>query len=131
MPPSLTEWLPEDHLVWTVLGAVDAMDLDRFNEAYRLGGAGRAAYDPAMIGLSSTGRRNAVWLVTLRVGSDDGACLGDAAVVVEARPEGGPERRQPRATVGHPWEPAMPRSSGCQARWMLQAVVRQRRSSAR
>ena len=27
MPPSLVEWLPEDHLVWTVLGAVDAMDL--------------------------------------------------------------------------------------------------------
>ncbi len=25
--------------------------------------------------------------------SDDWACLGDAAVVVEARPEGGPERR--------------------------------------
>jgi len=49
MPPSLTEWLPEDHLVWTVLGAVDAMDLDRFNEHYRLGGAGRAPYDPAMM----------------------------------------------------------------------------------
>ena len=30
MPPSLTEWLPEDHLVWTVLGAVDQMDLGRF-----------------------------------------------------------------------------------------------------
>jgi hypothetical protein len=43
MPPSLLEWLPEDHLVWTVLGAVEVMDLDRFNEAYRLGGAGRAA----------------------------------------------------------------------------------------
>src|ERR1700685_1002598 len=49
MPPSLVEWLPEDHLVWTVLGAVDQMDLDRFNEAYRLGGAGRAPYDPAML----------------------------------------------------------------------------------
>ncbi len=48
MPPSLVEWLPEDHLVWTVLGAVDQMDLDRFNEAYRLGGAGVPAYDPAM-----------------------------------------------------------------------------------
>ena len=43
--------------------------------------------------LSSTGRRNAVWPVTLRVRRDDWACLGDAAVVVEARPEGGPERR--------------------------------------
>ena len=49
MPPSLVEWLPEDHLVWTILGAVDQMDLDRFREGYRLGGAGRAPYDPAML----------------------------------------------------------------------------------
>ena len=49
MPPSLLEWLPEEHLVWTVLGAVDQMDLDRFKEGYRLGGAGRAPYDPAML----------------------------------------------------------------------------------
>ena len=49
MPPSLSEWLPEDHLVWTVLGAVDQMDLGRFTEAYRLGAAGRAPYDPAML----------------------------------------------------------------------------------
>ena len=49
MPPALSEWLPEDHLVWSVLGAVDEMNLERFREAYRLGGAGRAAYDPAMM----------------------------------------------------------------------------------
>src|SRR5437763_60292 len=49
MPPSLTEWLPENHLVWTVLGAVDQMDLGRFREAYRLGAAGRAPLDPAMM----------------------------------------------------------------------------------
>jgi transposase len=49
MPPVLVEWLPEDHLVWTVLGAVEQMDLDRFREAYRLGAAGRAPYDPAMM----------------------------------------------------------------------------------
>src|SRR5437763_16380662 len=49
MPPSLSEWLPEHHLVWTVLGAVDQMDLDRFREGYRLGGSGRAPYDPAML----------------------------------------------------------------------------------
>ena len=49
MPPSLSEWLPEDHLVWTVLGAVDQMDLGRFREAYRLGAAGRAPYDPQML----------------------------------------------------------------------------------
>jgi transposase len=49
MPPSLVEWLPEDHLVWTVLGVVDQMDLCRFREGYRLGAAGRAPYDPAML----------------------------------------------------------------------------------
>ena len=49
MPPSLQEWLPEDHLVWTVLGVVEQVDLDRFNEAYRLGGAGRPAFDPQVM----------------------------------------------------------------------------------
>jgi transposase len=49
MPPSLGDWLPDDHLVWTVLGAVDQMDLGRFAEHYRLGAAGRAPYDPAMM----------------------------------------------------------------------------------
>jgi transposase len=49
MPPSLVEWLPEDHLVWTILGVVDQMDLGRFNDAYRLGAAGRPAYDPQMM----------------------------------------------------------------------------------
>src|SRR5579863_9831684 len=49
MPPSLSEWLPENHLVWTILGAVEQMDLGRFTEAYRLGAAGRAPYDPAMM----------------------------------------------------------------------------------
>src|SRR5947209_4876311 len=49
MPPSLGDWLPDEHLVWTVLGAVDQMDLSRFAERYRLGAAGRAPYDPAMM----------------------------------------------------------------------------------
>src|SRR5437588_5138952 len=49
LPPSLTDWLPEDHLVWTVLGAVEEMDLDVFYGAYRANGQGRAAYDPAMM----------------------------------------------------------------------------------
>jgi transposase len=49
MPPSLADWLPEDHLVWTVLGAVERMDLDRFYGAYRANGQGRAAYDPGMM----------------------------------------------------------------------------------
>src|SRR5438270_3611247 len=49
MPPSLVEWLPEDHLVWTVLGAVDQMDLGCFADRYRLGAAGRAPFDPAVM----------------------------------------------------------------------------------
>ncbi len=49
MPPSLGEWLPEDHLVWTVIGAVEQTDLSRFRDVYRLGAAGRAPLDPAMM----------------------------------------------------------------------------------
>jgi hypothetical protein len=49
LPPSLTDWLDEDHLVWTVLGAVDQMSLERFYGAYRANGQGRAAYDPALV----------------------------------------------------------------------------------
>ncbi len=30
MPPSLREWLPENHLAWCVLDAVAAMDLSGF-----------------------------------------------------------------------------------------------------
>lgn len=44
--------------------------------------------------LSSTGRRNTGWPVTLEGAGDKLGCdLRDTAVVVEARPEGGPERR--------------------------------------
>jgi hypothetical protein len=47
LPPSLREWLPEDHLVWFVLDSVAEMDLAAFNGAYRQDGWGRAAHDPA------------------------------------------------------------------------------------
>jgi transposase len=49
LPPSLREWLPEDHLAWFVLDAVDAMDLRLFFAGYRGDGWGRAAHDPAMM----------------------------------------------------------------------------------
>ena len=49
LPPSLTDWLAEDHLVWTVLGAVEQMNLDAFYGAYRANGQGRAAYDPQVM----------------------------------------------------------------------------------
>jgi hypothetical protein len=38
LPLSLTDWLAEDHLVWTVLGAVEQMNLDAFYGAYRSNG---------------------------------------------------------------------------------------------
>ena len=49
MAPALVDWLPEEHFVWTVLGAVEQMDLQAFYGAYRANGQGRAAYDPRMM----------------------------------------------------------------------------------
>src|SRR6516165_1289488 len=49
MPPSLGEWLPEDHLAWTILGSVQEMDLSAFYGAYRADGHGRPAYEPSMM----------------------------------------------------------------------------------
>jgi transposase len=49
LPPSLREWLAEDHLAWFVLEVVDELDLAAFYAAYREDGHGRAAHDPAMM----------------------------------------------------------------------------------
>ena len=49
LPPSLREWLPEDHLAWFVIDAVAAIDLAAFYASYRADGHGRAAHDPAMM----------------------------------------------------------------------------------
>jgi len=49
LPPGLREWLPEGHLAWFVLDAVEAMDLRTFFAGYRADGWGRAAHDPAMM----------------------------------------------------------------------------------
>ena len=51
MPPDLREWVPDDHLAWSILGAVDEMDLSAFYGAYRENGQGRAAYEPSMMAL--------------------------------------------------------------------------------
>jgi hypothetical protein len=47
MPPSLREWLGEDHLAGFVIDAAGRMDLGEFYAAYRSGGWGAAAYEPA------------------------------------------------------------------------------------
>ncbi len=49
MPPSVSEWLPEDHLAWFVLDVVDELDLSEFLVGYRDDGRGGAAYHPAMM----------------------------------------------------------------------------------
>jgi transposase len=49
LPPSLRDWLAEDHLAWFVVDAVERMDLAAFYVAYRSDGHGRAAYEPAMM----------------------------------------------------------------------------------
>ena len=49
LPPSMREWLAEDHLAWFVIDAVEQLDLSGFLADYRHDGWGRAAYDPQMM----------------------------------------------------------------------------------
>ncbi|GFM20042.1 Transposase [Mycobacterium sp. PO1] len=49
MPPSVREWLPEDHLAFFVLDVVAELDLSAFYAAYRIDGRGGSVYDPAMM----------------------------------------------------------------------------------
>ena len=57
MPPDLMDWVPDDHLVWSILGGVDEMDLSAFYGAYRENGQGRAAYEPSMVAYFCTRTR--------------------------------------------------------------------------
>jgi transposase len=49
MPPSITDWLPADHLAFFVLDVVDELDLSAFYGVYRADGRGGATYDPALM----------------------------------------------------------------------------------
>jgi transposase len=49
MPPSVRDWLPEDHLAFFVSDVVAELDLSSFLSAYRVDGRGGAVYDPAMM----------------------------------------------------------------------------------
>ena len=49
MPPSVRDWLPEDHLAFFVIDVVAELDLALFYKAYRDDGRGGATYDPAMM----------------------------------------------------------------------------------
>ena len=49
LPPSVRDWLPEDHLAWFVIDVVDELDLSAFYGSYRADGRGGAVYDPAVM----------------------------------------------------------------------------------
>jgi transposase len=49
LPPSLCDWLPEGHLAWFVLEAVEELDLVDFYRSYRADGHGGAAHEPEMM----------------------------------------------------------------------------------
>ncbi len=49
MPPSVADWLPEDHLAWFLVDVVAEFDLAGFYAGYREDGRGGAAYDPALM----------------------------------------------------------------------------------
>lgn len=49
MPVSLEDWLPEKHLVWFILDAMEQVDLTPFYKKYREDGSGGASFDPGMM----------------------------------------------------------------------------------
>jgi transposase len=49
LPPSVQEFVPEDDLAWFLVDAIALMDTSVFHARARLGGAGRAGYDPDML----------------------------------------------------------------------------------
>ena len=49
MPPSVRDWLPEDHLAFFVIDTVAELDLREFFSVHRADGRGGSVYDPAMM----------------------------------------------------------------------------------
>jgi transposase len=49
LPPNMRDWLPDDHLAWFVVDAVEEMGLSAFYSAYRQDGWGRAAFEPKVM----------------------------------------------------------------------------------
>ena len=47
LPPSVEDWLPEEHLARFVVDLVDQLDLSAMSKAYR--GSGSASYHPCLL----------------------------------------------------------------------------------
>ena len=73
LPPSLREWLPQEHLACFVLDAVDEVDLGAFYAGYREDGWGRAAHDPAMMVYAY-----AIGVHTARIDAEEDELFGEA-----------------------------------------------------
>src|SRR5215207_7006909 len=49
LPPDLRDWLPDDHLAWFVIEAIEELDLEPFYASYRSDGHGASAHEPKMM----------------------------------------------------------------------------------
>ena len=49
LPPSLRDWLPEDHLCYFVSDTVDQLDISSIVGKYRAKGSGNVAYHPRLM----------------------------------------------------------------------------------
>jgi len=49
LPPSLRDWLPDDHLAWFIHDSVESLDISPLLEKYRTCGKGELPYDPRMM----------------------------------------------------------------------------------
>lgn len=49
LPPSLRDWLSEDHLVWFIAEVVNAINVSKFYSRYRSDGWGGESYHPKMM----------------------------------------------------------------------------------
>jgi transposase len=48
-PPSIRDWLPEEHLAFFISDTIDALDVSAFDERYGDAGPGNQAFDPRMM----------------------------------------------------------------------------------
>jgi len=49
LPPSMKDWLGEEHFAWFLLDAMEQMDLSAFHAAYRSDGKGQQAHHPEIV----------------------------------------------------------------------------------
>ena len=49
LPPDMGEWLPEDHIAWFIIDAVEKIDTSALHKRHPNDGVGRRAYDPDMM----------------------------------------------------------------------------------